>query len=315
MMKKIITKNKLMEIFKNLNIMLHSRKVILYISLISVSIIGFIISYSTMIRPFIINNKFEASLEQELNELKTKTDKYYQIRMILLKNNISDNIKKYRDNIDQFIDTATGLKTMFISGWNGFMEWFSSDKEKVERFLYEVWAETMFSDEDINMIVDYEIENAIYDIQIYVGKLINQSSASLFEENEKSLEEIEETLTEKLNEKKEFLDIKIEKLKMMASLPLVNFIASEIASVLATKLIVKGVSSTIAKAGSNAVKSSGKYTYGIGIVVGLLLDTSIDKWQKDTFKKEMEEKVDLLAKSISENIYDSIISEFQPPAG
>ena len=280
-------------------------KIATLLFVVGIMVVSFIFIYTALIKLLFLNSQFEVELEEEMTVIKDQVSIYYDNRLNQLKTNIADNIRAYKNNIDPFLNRILRIDTMFVSGWNGFMEWFSDDKEKVERYLIEIWGETMFSDEDIDFIIDTEIEQAIFDMQLYTGELIKKASVILFEKSEKTMEEIEEQLNVEINKDDEFVDFDMRGLKLTASLPLSNLIFSGIAGNVLTKLVTKGVGAVVGKTGA-AVSSTA--TFGVGLLVGFALDQAIDSWQKHEFRKNLEQTIDTMADSISENVYLSIVS-------
>jgi len=241
--------------------------------------------------------------EEELDKLKNELEKYCRRRMVVLRREIRDEIHAYRDNTDDFIAELYSYKVKFASMGRKIEEWFSKDKKKVERYLVSIWEKTMFTQMDINNIVNRRLYEALDDLNEKASRLLDEVSAQIYEDSMKTQEEIRNLLLAELDESNAFKIIETKSLRKMLKNSSLSMGAA-VGSFLAVDIAVGSAAGGTAMASGFA---GGAATCGISVLAGFLVEWGLSKFNEGKAKEKIYERIEELAEDVSSEVYNSII--------
>lgn len=219
---------------------------------------------------------------------------------------IKEEILDFKKKTDGFLDEMYSIQVQFGSIGRQIGEWFSKDKEKVENYLQTLWEDKMFTEEDINQLVNTHIYEALVDLNHASSKMLEEISVSAYEDNIQKQEEFRLRLVKGLEESKKFDFYNLETTRGMLK---------DSSKLLATSIgagfvVDIALSTTLGGTAAGSGVLAGPTTFGISIAVGFLIEWVIKNNSLENAKKEIHTVIEDLSINVADKVQEILSNDF-----
>lgn len=226
---------------------------------------------------------------------------------LIVKNKINDEILRYKKNTrkfaDDFLDLGSSVKTI----WYKIGDFFRKEEEKVtDEYIKDLYYKYMFDEKDIAKIIDDNIKyfNSLHSqaLNTEINSLNNKlMKLNLSPTYIKELLESEFNVEININDLSESVQVEVLLNSTLSNTPFFD-----------TDAIVKALIKNLTRIVTSFLAESIGEAFFISIPIGGFIINRIVKFRsKREIIREINEKIEDIAKNVSEEVYNKIILTIQ----